>query len=528
MRWHTMKRFNITGTCIPEENYMVDTSIKIDAIMQMIAKKEYFVINRPRQYGKTTTLFLLMRRLLSSDEYLPIKISFEGYDDVIFANPGNFCPTFLTTMANDYTVKKEGYSSIFLEHKGEVNNFNDLSQAISNILSKIPKKVVLMIDEVDKSSNNELFLHFLGMLRNKYLNAREGSDITFQSVILAGVNDIKSLKQSIRHDSKSQLNSPWNIAVDFEVDLSFNPAEIETMLTEYVTETGIQMDTKAISERIYFWTNGYPFLVSYMCKKVAEKILPAQQASAWEVMHIDQVAKIASKDNNTLFDVLFKNLENDSELYDMIEGIVLGSREFPFDLQNILVSSAYMHGFIICNAKGNARIHNKIFHERITNFLVSKIGTNKLIEPTYNEEREYIKSNGRLDFDLVLTKFQKVIKEKYSKDDIFKSDEFLENTLRILFLVYLDPIVNGHGFSFKEVEIGAEKRLDIVVTFLEERFVVELKIWRGSKLHEEGKQQLRGYIQSMSINKGYMLIINKNIKKTFKREVEDGILMVYV
>ena len=26
-----------------------------------------------------------------------------------------------------------------------------------------------MIDEVDKSSNNQLFLSFLGMLRNKYL-----------------------------------------------------------------------------------------------------------------------------------------------------------------------------------------------------------------------------------------------------------------------------------------------------------------------------------------------------------------------
>jgi len=265
-----------------------------------------------------------------------------------------------------------------------------------------------------------------------------------------------------------------------------------------------------------------------MCKKVAEKILPTQQLSVWEVKHIDQVAKIASKDNNTLFDVLFKNLENDVELYSLIEGIVLGSREFPFDMQNSLVSSAYRHGYIVCNQKGNARIHNKIFQERISNYLVSKTGTSKIIEPPYNEEREYIKRNGRLDFDLVLTKFQKVIKEKYSKDDIFKSDEFLENTLRILFLVYLDPIVNGHGFSFKEVEIGAEKRLDIVVTFLEEQFVVELKIWRGAKLHEEGKQQLKRYMQSMSINKGYMLIINKNLNKTFKQEIEDEILMVYV
>jgi len=247
-----MKSFHITGTCIPEENYMVDTSKKIDTIMQMVEKKECFVINRPRQYGKTTTLFLLLRRLLSNGEYLPIKISFEGYGDAVFRTEESFCPAFLLDMANDFNTQKQGYSSIFLEQKGEVNSFNSLSYAISVILSKIPKKVVLMIDEVDKSSNNELFLHFLGMLRTKYLNAREGVDITFQSVILAGLNDIKSLKQRIRDDSKTQLNSPWNIAVDFEIDMTFKPEEIATMLADYVAETGIQMDIKAISERIYF------------------------------------------------------------------------------------------------------------------------------------------------------------------------------------------------------------------------------------------------------------------------------------
>jgi len=51
-----------------------------------------------------------------------------------------------------------------------------------------------MIDEVDKSSNNQLFLSFLGMLRSKYLMRNEGEDHTFQSVILAGVNNQYPLK----------------------------------------------------------------------------------------------------------------------------------------------------------------------------------------------------------------------------------------------------------------------------------------------------------------------------------------------
>jgi hypothetical protein len=52
------------------------------------------------------------------------------------------------------------------------------------------RKVVLMIDEVDNASNNRVFLHFLSMLREKFLSRKAGNDHTFHSVILASVYDI--------------------------------------------------------------------------------------------------------------------------------------------------------------------------------------------------------------------------------------------------------------------------------------------------------------------------------------------------
>ncbi len=91
-----------------------------------------------------------------------------------------------------------------------------------------------MIDEVDKSSNNQLFLSFLGMLRNKYLLRNMGKDYTFYSVILAGVHDVKTSKVKIRPDEEHKYNSPWNIASDFDVDMSFSSKEIVTMIDDYV------------------------------------------------------------------------------------------------------------------------------------------------------------------------------------------------------------------------------------------------------------------------------------------------------
>ena len=52
------------------------------------------------------------------------------------------------------------------------------------------KKVVLVIDEVDRATNNQVFLDFLAQLRSLYLKREKNTKVkTFQSVILAGVND---------------------------------------------------------------------------------------------------------------------------------------------------------------------------------------------------------------------------------------------------------------------------------------------------------------------------------------------------
>jgi len=60
-----MRRFNVTGICVPEMHYMVDISEKIEKIFKLVEAKDYFTINRGRQYGKTTTIGMLEKRLPS-------------------------------------------------------------------------------------------------------------------------------------------------------------------------------------------------------------------------------------------------------------------------------------------------------------------------------------------------------------------------------------------------------------------------------------------------------------------------------
>ena len=104
------------------------------------------------------------------------------------------------------------------------------------------KPVVLMIDEVDSASNNQVFLDFLAQLRNYFLERDIKGVVTFQSVILTGVYDIKNLKRKIRPDESYKTNSPWNIAADFTLDMSLSRDGIAGMLAEYEKDYHTGMD----------------------------------------------------------------------------------------------------------------------------------------------------------------------------------------------------------------------------------------------------------------------------------------------
>ncbi|MBQ5559436.1 MAG: (deoxy)nucleoside triphosphate pyrophosphohydrolase [Lachnospiraceae bacterium] len=266
-----MKKFNTTGTCVPNRHYMVDTSEKLDRITRLIENEDYFTINRSRQYGKTTTMVLLKNRL--KDKYEVINISFEGIGDEPFSSNVIFTKTFV-----EQVFEKMEYTKIDEEDKIKWNNLSDfneerpikwLSKKITDLCRNYP--VILMVDEMDKCSDNQVFLNFLGMLRDKYLARNIGEDYTFKSVILAGVYDVKNLKLKLRPDEERKYNSPWNIAVDINVDMSFHPEEIATMLSAYEEDAHTGMDIKTISEELYHYTHGYPYLVSWLCKWMDEE-----------------------------------------------------------------------------------------------------------------------------------------------------------------------------------------------------------------------------------------------------------------
>lgn len=497
------KRFNDTGVCVPDEHYMVDISNKTSKIFKMVRQGNYFVISKPRQYGKTTTIYMLNRLLKTHDDYFPIKMSFEGIGTDSYKSEAAFIEAFMLRLKRIFTVSGKDELVKFVDAHPDIDSINKLDVWFTQLVVKIGKKTVLMIDEVDKSSNNQLFLDFLGMLREKYLRYKEGEDSTFHSIILVGVHDVKSLKIKIRPDEEAKFNSPWNIAVDFKVELEFSPEEIASMLEAYTKERNVKIDIPFFSDRLFYFTSGYPFLVSYLCKIIDEEILPAGKEKEWRPDDLLEAVQIAIMKDNTNFESLIKNLENNPDLYEFVFKIIMNGREFSFNRRNKIIHSGMLYG-VLKEENRKVKIHNRLYEQLIYDYMSSNLETSGKMPSIelYNTSAGYIEENGSLNIKRVILKFQEFMKEQYSEKD----NDFIERNGRLLFLAFIKPIINGSGFDFKEVQISEEKRLDVVITFKNRKYIVELKIWRGETYHREGVKQLCDYLDRQNETTGYLLI----------------------
>ncbi|HSH05893.1 MAG TPA: AAA-like domain-containing protein [Anaerolineae bacterium] len=513
------RTFNDTGLCLPNHHYMVDITPKINAVRSLIERGQYFTINRPRQYGKTTLLTQLSQTLNQTDDYLALELSFEDMDSETYQHQQQFITTFLQMLCIE--LEALGYETavtLLNNQTHTASNMLGLSQLLSRLLTQIlaPKQVVLLIDEVDKSSNNQLFLDFLGMLRKKYLRRDKGRDHTFQSIILAGVHDIKTLKTKIKTNNGAQYNSPWNIAIDFNIDLSFSPAEIETMLHDYCQTTQNHFDIPTIANRLHYYTSGYPYLVSKLCKFIDEDIVSSRENKSWTTLDVESAFKMIVHDSytTTLFDSLAKNLENNPELYDFISQIILQGKKIPFIITNPTINLGHLYGIIVPSPNGYCQIHNRIFEQRIYTHLMLPLILDEYQTIAPLNSPEFYTDSG-LDIPLILRRFQAFMREHYSHKD----EQFLEREGRLLFLAYLRPIINGKGFDFKEPHVGDERRLDLVITYQSQREVIELKRWYGPQRHQEGLAQLSTYLDMYGLQHGYLLIFDFSQNKSYKEEL---------
>lgn len=479
----------------------------------------YFVINKGRQYGKTTTLKALAKYLRK--DYIVFSLDFQKIGTEDFADAQTFVRIFAEIMIEKTMLMElDGGEELmkplseFLE-LSEGRSMKELFVRLSRVCVKAPKPIVLMIDEVDSASNNQVFIDFLAQLRAYYLDREETS--TFHSVILAGVYNIKNLKLKLRSESEHQYNSPWNIAADFKVDMSFSASQIAGMLEEYESDYHTGMDIQRIAEEIYQYTSGYPVLVSMICKFMDEELVGRDGfedlGKAWTKQGIEEAVKDILITQTPLFESMIRHLDDYPEMKQMFHSMLFQGNEFTYNLDVKEISLASMFSYVV-NQNGKVQVANRIFETRLYNYFLSETelsGTDssKEIGNMAKRYRNYFIHDGMLDMDTVMRRFVETFADIYGLENA----KFVEEYGRKLFLLYLKPIINGTGNYYIEAQTRDERRTDVIVDYLGEQFIIELKIWRGNEYNERGEKQLTDYLDYYHKNKGYLLSFNFNQQK---------------
>lgn len=529
--------FNIAGDCKPKLHYMVDLHSRLEQMQEYVDAGAYFALNRARQYGKTTMLRAFKEYL--KGKYYVVSMDFQmQMSDAKFRSEHLFCTAFgkaftriLLAQADGTGLPQEMMEAAKLLlaaacGKEQELDLVELFQYLSDICGTSDKPLVLMVDEADQASGHPVFLDFLSQIRGYYIDRDQTP--TFQSVILAGVYDIRNLKRRIPHNAAPQVdgreshdgvleigsrNSPWNISVDFKVDMSFSPKDIAGMLSEYAAEECVEMDVSEMSGIIYEHTSGYPYLVSRLCKLIDEEVAGSvdfpEKKDAWTYAGFLKADRMLLGEKNTLFESMVNKLYDFPELKEVVYSILFTGKEWTYNALDPAVGTAAMFGFVK-NEGGVVAIANRIFEAVFYNLFLTTAENQStdIYKAAIQDKNQFIYA-GHLNMELLLEKFVIHFDELYG--DL--PNQFKEEDGRRYFLLYLKPIINGSGNYYVEARTRNMERTDVVVDYRGEQMVVELKIWRGNAYRERGEAQLVEYLDHYHLKKGYMLSYNFNKKK---------------
>ncbi|MBD5451224.1 MAG: 9-O-acetyl-N-acetylneuraminate esterase, partial [Lachnospiraceae bacterium] len=315
-----------------------------------------------------------------------------------------------------------------------------------------------------------------------------------------------------RPDEEHQYNSPWNIATEFKINMSFSANQIAVMLEEYEAEHQTGMNITVVAEEIYQYTSGYPYLVSAICKYLDEDI-PDQDgigdlADVWTKEGIAEAVKILLNENVPLFGSMMRHINEYPDLKRMLYAILFQGERVAYNPDNKIIELARMFGYVV-NDHGIVRVANRIFETRLYNLFLSEEELESVMSRKAKQDRNQFVPNGRLDMERVLGKFVEYFHDIYGEND----EKFIEDYGRKFFLLYLKPIINGTGNYYIEAQTRDAKRTDVIVDYLGEQFVIELKIWHGNEYNERGERQLVEYLDYFHQEKGYMISFNFNKKK---------------
>ena len=487
--------FNTAGPCDPRTHYMLPPERRLPGVRGLIDQQHYFVLHAPRQSGKTTYLRSLAPALTSDGRLAALVASCEvgqaaGDDvdrgiaallDVIRQAAENHLPEDLRPPKTDPEVPAE----------------TRLLDLLSRWSRQCPRPVVLFLDEID-SLLGSVLVSVLRQLRSGYPERPEGFP---QAVALVGLRDVRDYRLQIRPDTRTLgTSSPFNIKVESLVLPNFSLEEVSELYGQHTADTGQAFTPEAVALSFEL-TGGHPWLVNALARQAVEVLAP-DPATPVTPGIVEAAKERLIQRRDTHLDSLVDRLR-EPRVRRVIEPILSGGSLSPEvmddDIQLVLdLGLVKVEG-------GNLAIANPIYREVIPRALTGVLEKSMSVPAG-----AYVGKDGRLLFEL-LAGFRDFWCQ--NSEAFLAQAPYSEAAAQLVFMAYLQKVVNGGGFIDREYAVGSG-RIDLCIRWPSpaglERWAIELKVWRDRRPDPlaEGLEQLTGYLDRLGLKRGTLVIFD--------------------
>ena len=513
-----MKTFETRGPVYPDRNYVVQRTTELADFVNRIKQGRYIVVFAPRQTGKTT-FFRWALDVLSdeSSTYFPIQLNFEEYKNLSIAD---FYEDLYENIREEIETvfQKRGHLlsemlSQFLEST-QITNHLSMRRFFSRLSSLLKdQRFVIIIDEFDGIPQAAVS-DFLHSLRRIYL-----SDADSRCPYSLGIVGVKNITQ-LNYDRSV---SPFNIQDEFALP-NFTREQIGELLTQYTEEVG-QPFTPETIEAIHKQTAGQPVLVNRFAQILTEESnIPKSEPITIE--HFSEAHVRLLRERNTNIQHLVTNIRRDQRFEVLLMKIASYEDGVEFNLYNDLISELAAYGVIAAGDDSMCEIINPIYHYCIMRAfkpIVNGLEQEYLPEDARAGFQDYLTPDGRIQMAALIDNFRDFIVRVGFK--ILQVPDTPQGYIgQHLLFAYLNQFVQiVGGTMYLEVQTG-RGRMDLLILYKNEKYIVETKIWGGDTHYQAGKKQLAAYLKSEKAVEGYYVVFDhrKNPEPRVETEIIDG------
>ncbi len=515
-----MERFFNTAGPQTSDSYTIDPLSRFDLedVLLMIRQQRYFVLHAPRQTGKTTCMLALRDYLNQVGDYIAVYANVEGgqasrndAQSVVKSTVDTLAEQFRSAVKNDTSWQ-------IRDEVQQVGKDSMLATYLRRLSEKLPKPIVLIIDEIDALVGDSL-VAILRQIRSGYADRPA---LFPQSIILCGVRDVRDYRIVLSNQDIITGGSAFNIKAKSLRLGNFSKEEIHELFMQHTNETGQEFD-EACFPIVWEATEGQPWLVNALGAEVTWNIRENRNRSVRIIPEmIDQAIENIIYRRDTHIDILIDKLE-EPRVRRVIEPMLANDDE----VDDALIPTddiQYVEDMgLIKREKGKPRrIANGIYREIIPRELTWSTQDALTQDPLWYENPDH-----SINVEKLLLDFQQFFRQ--NADAWIGKFDYAEAGPQLLLQAFLQRVVNGGGYIDREYGLG-RKRTDLLIRKPltdhyggpVQRVVLELKIKRGDldNVIQKGLEQTVGYMDTVgSVDEGHLIIFDRTQEKTWDERI---------